>query len=311
MNTKARAGAGTAAIRSPRAVVKKIVSREQGEGVGARVRRSIGSTAMRTFDPFLMLDEFRIAPPAGFPDHPHRGFSTVTLMLSGAVIHEDFAGHKGVIQAGDLQWMCAGKGIVHSEMPASRTMSHGLQLWVNLKHDEKLVEPEYQELVASDIPVASDAGVRVRVIAGTSLGVTAAIRTRTPVTFLQVFLEPGAQLNQALPHDWNVFVYTLSGQLTTSNGRDDAVVIPPHHTVIYAANEGDDGIVISNDEASAEDAHCVIVAGKPIAEPIVQHGPFVMCSEDEIVEAIQDYRHGRNGFERARHWSSESGKSLI
>lgn len=262
---------------------------------------------MPNFDPFLMLDEFKVAPPAGFPDHPHRGFSTVTLMLSGSVVHEDFVGHKGMIQAGDLQWMCAGRGIVHSEMPAGNEVpAHGLQVWVNLKHEEKLVEPEYQELVAGDIPVACDAGVTVRVIAGSSLGVSSAIRSRTPCEFLEVTLAPGAELRQPLPQDWNVLVYTLGG-LTTCDGA----AVPPHHTVIYDAANGGDGIVISNHEANSEHAHCVIIAGAPIGEPIVQHGPFVMCSEEEIMEAIQDYRDGRNGFERARHWRSESGKSLM
>lgn len=296
------------AMVTPRRIAQRIVSREQGEGVGARVRRSIGSPMLRNLDPFLMLDEFKVAAPAGFPDHPHRGFSTVTLMLSGSILHEDFAGHRGVIRAGDLQWMCAGRGIVHSEMPAGDDgVSHGLQLWVNLQAKDKLVMPDYQELMSDDVPVAKDerTGVHVRVIAGSSLGVSSAIRTRTPVSFLQVRLAPGAELAQQVPSEWTCFVYVLAGsEITTDDTR-----VAPHHTIVFAM-DGGDGIVVSNDATNIEDAHFVIIAGQPIGEPVVQHGPFVMNTHEEILTAINDYSSGRNGFERARRWQSESGKSL-
>ena len=226
-----------------RRVLKTVFSRAQAEGMGATVRRSIGNAECRNFDPFLMLDEFSVAAPAGFPDHPHRGFETVTYMLSGAsFVHEDFKGHRGEIGVGDLQWMCAGRGIVHSEMPQSKEPSHGLQLWVNLKGRDKMCEPSYQELVAKDVPLAigkgENEGVEVKVIAGTSLGIKSPIYTRTPTMYLDITLQPGAALSQEVPSGWNAFVYTLSGELTTtssksnSNGDGDSstMKVAPHYT---------------------------------------------------------------------------------
>ena len=149
----------------------QLESREQGEGAGARVRRSIGRPELRNLDPFLMLDEFRVPKGAGFPDHPHRGFETVTYMLSGVMEHEDFCGHRGKIGPGDLQWMTAGRGVVHAEMPASEDEpAHGLQLWVNLAAKDKMVEPQYQELVAKDIPHVEKDGVTAIIIAGKAFG---------------------------------------------------------------------------------------------------------------------------------------------
>ncbi|CAI8037982.1 Pirin-like protein [Geodia barretti] len=153
-----------------RAIVKKVLSVEQAEGVGARVRRSVGRPELRNLDPFLMLDEFKVTKPAGFPDHPHRGFETVTYMLKGSFKHEDFCGHRGTINPGDLQWMTAGRGIVHAEMPASQGENIGLQLWINLSQRDKMVEPQYQELLESEIPHVSGEGVHVAVIAGNSYG---------------------------------------------------------------------------------------------------------------------------------------------
>ncbi|KAJ1555258.1 hypothetical protein HK096_005645 [Nowakowskiella sp. JEL0078] len=171
---------------------------EVPEGAGARVRRSIGTFALRNFDPFLMLDEFFVRKPAGFPDHPHRGFETVTYMLEGKFNHEDFAGHKGTIGPGDLQWMTAGRGIVHAEMPATDGLNHGLQLWVNLPKSGKMVAPRYQELRDADVPRAksSDGKVVVKVIAGESYGVTAKTETHTPIFYLDVRMERGARYEQ-------------------------------------------------------------------------------------------------------------------
>ncbi|KAI8597471.1 RmlC-like cupin domain-containing protein, partial [Dissophora ornata] len=172
--------------RASRSIVKSVLSREQSEGVGARVRRSIGRPELRNHDPFLMLDEFNVDKNGGFPDHPHRGFETVTYMLEGQFQHEDFAGHKGTIGPGDLQWMTAGRGIVHSEMPVkSQTRAHGLQLWINLPKEHKMCEPQYQELLDKEIPRATpEEGVTVKVIAGESHGVTSKVYTRTPTMYL-------------------------------------------------------------------------------------------------------------------------------
>ena len=194
---------------------------------GARVRRSIGRPELRNFDPFLMLDEFKVGLPAGFPDHPHRGFETVTFMLpqsQGSFLHEDFAGNAGEINAGDLQWMTAGRGIMHSEMPKSGKIAHGLQLWINLGSKDKLCAPRYQEHPASDVRRASQDGVTAWVIAGSALGVTSQVDTKTPVTYLYFAMEPGAALQQPVPPGHNAFAYTLSGSLEVG-GRSPVVIL--------------------------------------------------------------------------------------
>jgi len=284
-----------------RTVQKAFLSVEQAEGVGARVRRSIGRPELRSFDPFLMLDEFKVGKPAGFPDHPHRGFETVTYMLHGAVDHEDFAGHAGTIKAGDLQWMTAGRGIVHAEMPHGSEECHGLQLWVNLKKAEKLVEPNYQELLDKDIPKKSENGVTVKIIAGESMGVKSPVRTRTPVYYLDFVLDKGAKLKQEVPSGWNAFVYTLTGKgMYGPSGNQKEV--EPHHTLVLTK-----GDCFEAENKGDETLHFVLIAGQPIEEPVSQYGPFVMTTRGEIDEAINDYRSGKNGFEKAHSWKSKIG----
>ncbi|XP_077970481.1 pirin-like [Styela clava] len=276
-----------------RKVKNTILSVEQAEGVGARVRRSVGGAQLRNLDPFLLLDEFRVKPPAGFPEHPHRGFETVTYMLNGKFTHEDFCGHKGTIGPGDLQWMTAGRGIVHSEMPAKDTdEGHGLQLWINLRSAEKMCEPAYQELVAGDIPKPSKNGVTVAVISGESLGVKSKVYTRTPTMYLDFKLESGAKIEQPVPKGWTAFVYTLSGDLSISGTE-----VASHHTAIL-----DDGEFVALENLEKEISHFVLVAGQPINEPIVQQGPFVMNTREQISQAINDFHNGQNGFEKAASW---------
>eukprot|EP00898_Chlorokybus_atmophyticus_P008563 jgi/Chlat1/8708/Chrsp89S08089 len=189
--------AAQAAAVKPRSVTKKFLSQEQSEGHGARVRRSIGRPELQNLDPFLLLDEFRVGLPGGFPDHPHRGFETVSYVIDGGSFrHEDFAGNAGTIGPGDLQWMTAGRGIVHSEMPASQEPAHGLQLWVNLSSKDKMVPPAYQELKGSEVPKVSKDGITVAVIAGESLGTKSPVYTRTPTMYLDFTLDPGAQVTQ-------------------------------------------------------------------------------------------------------------------
>ncbi|KAJ3183284.1 hypothetical protein HDU85_002310 [Gaertneriomyces sp. JEL0708] len=281
-------------------VEKTVVSIEQAEGVGARVRRSIGTFQLRNLDPFLMLDEFSIAKPAGFPDHPHRGFETVTYMLDGSVQHEDFAGHKGTIGTGDLQWMTAGRGILHAEMPLTDT-AHGLQLWVNLPRKDKMVEPRYQELLDKDVPRATspDGSVRVKVIAGESYGVNAKVHTYIPIYYLDVRMDAGKEFVQAVPENYTTFLYTLSGDIKV--GEDATEQVKPHTTVVLGA-EGDAVKV-----TSVNDAHFVLVAGQKINEPIAQHGPFVLNDREGILQAFMDYEQGKNGFEGAKRWASEIG----
>ncbi|RXM96853.1 Pirin [Acipenser ruthenus] len=207
-----------------------------------------------------MLDEFKVCKPAGFPDHPHRGFETVTYLIQGTSAHEDFCGHSGTMKAGDLQ------------------------LWVNLRSSEKMVAPQYQELKSKEIPKPSKGGVTVAVISGEALGVKSKVYTRTPTMYLDFKLEKGAKHVQPVP----------------IGPDNDQRQIEPHHTVVF-----DDGEGIQVENKDPEVAHFVIIAGEPIKEPVVQHGPFVMNTEEEITQAINDFRSGTNGFERAKLWKSK------
>ncbi|RKO90103.1 putative quercetinase, partial [Blyttiomyces helicus] len=284
-------------------VTKSVLSVEQDEGVGARVRRSIGTYQLRNLDPFLMLDQFTVTEPAGFPDHPHRGFETVTYMLEGDWTHEDFTGRVGRINPGDLQWMTAGRGIVHAEMPLGKTPARGLQLWVNLPRAHKMMEPRYQELLDTEVPRATADGVLVKVIAGDSLGVNAKVLTKSPIQYLDVKMEAEKTFEHTIPAGWTAFLYTLAGDIRVGGSP------APQKTfsTVVLSREGDTLKV----ESGAESAHFVVIAGEPINEPIVQHGPFVMNEQREIYEAMLDYQAGRNGFENAARWASEIGKKRI
>jgi redox-sensitive bicupin YhaK (pirin superfamily) len=269
-------------------IIQVASCRETRDGDGATVFRVIGTSGLRHYDPFLMLDEFHVRPPAGFPDHPHRGFETVTYMLGGAFKHKDFVGHQGIIETGDLQWMTAGRGIVHSEMPAADTDNYGLQLWVNLAARDKMIPPNYQELKAKDIPVAKKEGVEVKVIAGKSLGVESKVYTRTPTMYLDVVMEKNSKFEQEIPEEFRGFVYVLEGSGMFGETRK---VGNAHQMLLF--DEGNELCI----ETAEQSCRFVIIAGKPIGEPIVQYGPFVMNTQDEIQQAFYDYQLRQNGFE--------------
>ncbi|XP_077374338.1 pirin isoform X2 [Festucalex cinctus] len=287
---------------STRKVDKIVLSVEQGEGAGARVRRSI--SRKENLDPFLMLNEFRVSKPAGFPDHPHRGFETVTYVLEGVIAHEDFCGHSGRLQPGDLQWMTAGRGVVHAEMPMSEEPVVGLQLWVNLSRQSKMVEAAYQELRSSEIPKPTQGGVTVAVISGEALGAKSKVFTRTPTMYLDFVLKTGARHVQPVPPGWTAFIYTLSGTIHVGP-EEKHQKVEPHHTVVFG-----DGDSVRFENKGSDMSHFVLIAGEPINEPVVKHGPFVMNTEEEINQAISDYRNGQNGFERALKWKSTIGNSI-
>jgi redox-sensitive bicupin YhaK (pirin superfamily) len=254
---------------------------------------------LKQLDPFLLLDFFEASGPAGFPDHPHRGFETVTYMLQGSFTHEDFKGHKGILEAGDVQWMTAGRGIVHSEMPAPVGVQKGLQLWVNLAGKEKMIESNYQELKAKDIPRATKDGVEVVIIAGESFGVKSPVFTRTPTMYLDFYLQPGASVHQAIPEGWNAFTFILEGSVVF--GKEDASAISASHTVVLSNGDG-----LSAWNKGKAPAQFVLVAGKPLNEPVVQYGPFVMNTQAQVMDAVRDYQLGKNGFEGAHAWRSEA-----
>ena len=288
---------------SVRKISKIVLSVEQGEGMGARVRRSIGRPELRNLDPFLMLDHFKVAAPAGFPDHPHRGFETVTYMFpysKGRFNHEDFCGHKGTIGPGDLQWMTAGRGIVHAEMPADEETSEGLQLWVNLPRSDKMCEPRYQELPKEKVTHVLKDSVRATVIAGEALGVKSPVYTINETHFIHFYLDKGASLVHPVPTGFTCFIYTTKG-----SGLVSGTPINAFHCVAFER----EGEVVSV-SAPNEAFEFVLLAGKPIGEPVVQHGPFVMCSQREIHQTINDYQEGINGFENASSWRSEIGRDI-
>jgi len=256
-----------------------------------------------------LLDEFHVAPPAGFPDHPHRGFETVTYMLpttKGSFQHEDFCGHKGTIAGGDLQWMTAGKGIVHAEMPASKDESVGLQLWVNLSAKDKMCDPAYQELKSKDVPKVTKNGVSAIVIAGEALGVKSKVYTRQPVHYLHFTMQPNSTLHQPIPKGFNAFCYILRGEASFGPVGKGKLCKP--HTTIVLTQQGDGVIVQTSKDAEVD---FVLIAGQPTNEPIVQHGPFVMNTAEEIQTAIRDYQMGQKGFERASGWRSKIGQPLM
>jgi len=286
----------------PRSVARIVTSIRTREGGGFIVHRPFPTQLLMDFDPFLLLDEmgpvdYAPGEAVGAPDHPHRGFETVTYVLEGKMQHKDSHGHAGSIGPGDVQWMTAGAGVVHSEMPeeafrAQGGRMHGFQIWVNLPRQHKLMKPRYQELPDSGIPVAvsADGKVKVKVIAGESLGHSAAIDTISPIAFLHMTLQPGGAIDQPLPKDYNGFAYVISG---SGQFGADAKPADAHQMVIFA-NDG--GMVkIAVDAAAQAPLELLLLAGVPINEPVVRYGPFVMNTEDEIHQAVRDFQDGKMG----------------
>jgi redox-sensitive bicupin YhaK (pirin superfamily) len=291
----------------PRAVAKNFLAIEQSEGVGARVRRSIGTMNARNFSPFLMLDHFKTGEKGGFPDHPHRGQETITYMKKGYVDHEDFTGSAGTIGPGDLQFMTAGRGVVHAEMPRigdDGVAPEGMQLWVDLPVKLKECEPRYRDLRAKEVPISKpNDKVEIKVISGESHGVKSVQDLAyTPVWFLDMTVQPGGSVIQELPKGWNAFLYSMQGSLDINNSTK----VPQFHTVLF--DRQGDGVEISVDESANEPASFIVVAGQVLEQPVVQHGPFVETSRERIYKAFVDYQTGQNGFERAVNWESKIGK---
>jgi quercetin 2,3-dioxygenase len=296
----------------PRKIHKSFLAIEQSEGAGARVRRSIGTPKLRNFSPFLMLDHFTVHPGAGFPDHPHRGQETITYLLKGAIDHEDFAGNAGTIHAGDLQFMTAGKGIMHAEMPNQGFEDNvGMQLWVDLPKELKMCEPRYRDLRASEIPKIEldDGKVTIKVISGRSHGVDSVKELAyTPVWILDVEIRPGGKVTQELPAGWNAFAYTLAGTSKFGVG-DDGQTVGAFHNVVF--DQAGDEVVIEVSEDATEPSRIFLVAGQPLDQAVVQYGPFVMNTREQIIKTMMDYETHSGGFERAKNWESKIGKSMM
>ncbi len=279
-----------------RTVVRTFEGVRTSDGAGVALTRVIGSQALDMLDPFLLLDEFRSDRPddyiAGFPDHPHRGFETVTYLLAGKMRHQDNQGHAGVIEAGGVQWMTAGRGIVHSEMPEQEDgLLWGFQLWVNLPARQKGVAPGYQEFPSAAIPTEDrDAGVAIRVIAGsTSGGVSGpVIGVATEPLYLDVSLDAGATLREPVAPSHNAFVYAFEGRVVVRGGRSaaDATVAAGALAVLGPG---------ARVEIVGDGPHnrFLLIAGKQLREPVARAGPFVMNTRQEVMDAFQDYREGR------------------
>jgi quercetin 2,3-dioxygenase len=285
-----------------RTVAGIVHSIETLEGAGFLVRRPFPKASFSDFDPFLLLDEMgpmTVAPnqAKGAPDHPHRGFETVTYMLKGEMEHKDSQGHAGKLSAGDVQWMTAGAGVVHSEMPSAEFQRsggtlHGFQLWVNLPRQNKMMRPRYQEISSAKIPTAQteDGLVKVRVIAGEALGARAVIETVTPIIYLHFTVNPGGRVSQTVPQEYNVFAYIVDGEgLFGAEGERGA----DGQMIMFAA-DGDE-VLIANPDDSAAPLDLLLIAGVPLSEPIARYGPFVMNTKEEIYQAFEDYQSGRMG----------------
>ncbi|MEO1266534.1 MAG: pirin family protein [Myxococcota bacterium] len=276
-----------------------VQAHHQSEGAGFTVRRPLPTQGLELLDPFLLIDE--LGPmehgpgeAVGAPDHPHRGFETVSYILEGEVKHEDSAGHEGLIKAGDVQWMTAGAGIIHSEMPSPHIQReggrvHGFQIWVNLPQRDKMMTPRYQDISSAQIPEATtpDGLARVRVIAGEALGVEAVIDTRTPILFHHWVLEPGAQVALSTPEAFNLGIYVFEGE-AVAGPQDGERPVPDGALAVLGSGT-------SVRFGATQRTQLLLLGGRPLNEPVARYGPFVMNTREELKQAVVDYQTGRFG----------------
>jgi len=288
----------TTDTKTVRETTRIVTAHRQREGAGFIVRRPVPTQGLDTVDPFLLLDEmgpvdYAPGEAVGAPDHPHRGFETITYMLEGEFEHEDSAGHRGTLRPGDVQWMTAGAGIVHSEMPSRGIQEkggrvHGFQIWVNLPARLKMTRPRYQEVAAKGIPEArtEDGRARVRVIAGEALGARAVIETHIPIVYQDWTIDAGADVTTALPREQQALVYVFQGSVRVGDEGKEV-------------RDGQMALLGPGDAARFRGAtgggRLLLLAGVPVAEPVARYGPFVMNTQEELAEAVRDYQSGRMG----------------
>ena len=272
-----------------RRVVKVVEGRETSDGAGVRLKRSLGMPALDYLDPFLLLDEFKSDDSAdyiaGFPDHPHRGFETVTYMLAGSMEHKDHTGHTGALTAGSVQWMTAGRGIIHSEMPKQEDgLMWGFQLWVNLPAGEKMCAPRYQDIPPNEIPVLTlEDGAEVRVIAGKSGGLSGpVVGIATAPLYLDVKVPPQSRFEQPVPSEHSAFVYAFEGE--GKLGGEE--VLRSGHLAVCG-----DGDAIAV-ETGKSPVRFLLLAAAPLIEPVARFGPFVMNTQEELIQAVRDFQTG-------------------
>ena len=277
-------------LHQSRGVERIIEGVATSDGAGVKLSRVLTGKLQHRLDPFLMLDAFGSDNPddyiAGFPNHPHRGFETVTYMLSGRMRHRDNAGHEGLLEQGGVQWMSAGRGIIHSEIPEQKDgVMEGFQLWLNLPAKRKMAEPWYRDISSQEIPEYVTAeNVTVRVIAGSSNGVAGVVtREETEPMYLDIHLPAGASFSTALPATHNAFIYVYRGTVKVGD-----TLVESHRMGILSNSSEADGVTLT----ATDDARLILIAGRPLNEPIVQYGPFVMNTQEEIHQAMDDFRNG-------------------
>jgi len=287
------------AVQQPRTVETLITGRPTRDGAGVRLTRVLTGELQQRLDPFLMLDNFASDDPkdygAGFPDHPHRGFETVTYMIAGRMRHQDSSGGQGLLQSGGVQWMTAGRGVIHSEMPEQEEgRMEGFQLWLNLPSRQKMCAPWYRDIQSAEIPeLLTREGVHVRIIAGRSQGVAGAMHRPasefpTDPLYLDLHFSGTQTFSQPLAASHNAFVYVYRGELEVA-GQSTSTLVPVQQMAILA-NEGD-GVSLRGTAGT----RALLIAGRPLGEPIAQYGPFVMNTREELMQAVQDFQAGRLG----------------
>lgn len=281
----------TQGVNKARGVERVVTGQYVMDGAGVKINRVLTSTLQRRLDPFLMLDAFGSDKAgdyiAGFPEHPHRGFETVTYMLAGRMRHRDSAGNEGLVTNGGVQWMTAGRGVIHSEMPEQNEgLMEGFQLWLNLPAKDKMMAPWYRDIPNEQVPrFTLDSGTTVQVIAGASHGVSGAVhREGTEPLYLDIELPEGAIFEQALPAGHNAFIYVFRGEAVVG-GKG----VPQTRMAIFDNAEGADGVVIK----AAKPTRLLLIAGRPLKEAIAQYGPFVMNTQAELQQAVEDFRSGK------------------
>jgi len=286
--------------RLHRAVSRVVPAQHTQEGAGFGVYRPFPTPELDFLDPYLLLDEMEPVDHApgeaqGAPDHPHRGFETVTYILEGEFEHRDSRGNRGTIRAGDVQWMTAGDGIVHSEMPSRRIQTeggrvHGFQIWVNLPAARKRTPPHYQSLEASDLTTINGDGWTAKVIAGSLLGVDGPAATHTPIGTAHITIEPGARVEIPVAEDHNAGVYSFAG---SGFAGTPGTPLAERSLAVFERGEGAVVLAVADDAESAMEA--LVLTGRPLDEPVARYGPFVMNTQEELVEAFDDYQAGRMG----------------
>ena len=286
----------TSVVHTPRSIDHLVSGIATSDGAGVKLTRVLTQEWQQRLDPFLMLDAFGTDNPddyiGGFPDHPHRGFETVTYMIAGRMRHRDSAGNEGLLTNGSVQWMTAGRGVIHSELPEQESgRMEGFQLWLNLPAARKMIPAWYRDIPSDAIPELQAGGVRVRVIAGEAMGTAgsctgAMTREDTEPLLLDVHLQPGATFEQTLPATHNAFFYVYRGAVDCAGQG-----VPRQRMAVLATQASMDGLRVRN--TGTDEARLLLVAGRPLNEPIAQYGPFVMNSQAQLMQAVRDFQQGR------------------